>query len=110
MAKTIGQELALFASKSTANTKGRSATWVSPVPDRANKGQSESRGQQERYDYVIRPEKFMHQRTGDAVVYVQDPKFGATLYKEARLVYLELPKASADPLPEIPRSNVPGLN
>jgi len=110
MAKTIGQELALFASKSTANTKGRSAAWVSPLPDRANRGQSESHGQQERYDYVIRPEKFMHQRTGEAVVYVQDPKYGATLHQEARLVYLELPKAPADPLPEIPRSNVPGLN
>ncbi len=109
MAKTIGQELALFTSTSTATTKGRSAAWVSPLPDRANKGQSESRGQQERYDYVIRPEQFMHQRTGEAVVYVQDPKFGATLHKDARLVYLDLPEAPADPLPEIPRSNVPGL-
>ena len=31
MAKTIGQELALFASTSTANTTGRSAAWVSRV-------------------------------------------------------------------------------
>ena len=110
MAKTIGQELALFASTSTATTTGRSAAWVSPVPDRSNKGQSDSHGQQERYDYVIRPEKFMHQRTGDAVVYVQDPEYGATLHKDARLVYLELPKAPSDPLPEIPRSNVSGLS
>jgi len=111
MAKTIGQELALFGSRSTANTKGRSAAWVSPMPDRSTTGRSESHGQQERYDYVIRPEQFMHQRTGEAVVYIQDPQRGASLHADATLVYLDLPKALTEPLPEAPpKRHAAGLN
>jgi intracellular multiplication protein IcmO len=110
MAKTIGEELAVFASTTTVTTKSRSSAWVSPLPDRSNKGLSESRGSQERYDYVVRPEKLMNQKTGQAVIYIQDPEKGAQIDDEAQLVYLDLPEASHEELKPAPRNNLPGLN
>jgi energy-coupling factor transporter ATP-binding protein EcfA2 len=111
MAKTIGEELALFPSRTQAQSQGRSASWVNPMPDRSTTGQSETHGYQQRYDYTIRPEQFMHQRTGEAGVYIQDPRHGATLHADATLVYLDLPTALTEPLPEAPpKTNAAGLN
>jgi len=110
MAKTIGEEIALFGTTSSATNTGQSASWISPLPDRSNKSNSESRGAQERYDYVVRPEQFMQQRTGQAVVYVRDPSRGGMLYTSAQLTYLDLPITTfEDPLPP-PATNTPGLN
>jgi hypothetical protein len=80
------------------------------MPDRSNNGQSESHGVQERYDYAIRPEQLMHQRTGQAVLYIQDPEHGASLQEDAHLVYLELPEAAQEEMKPVPRNNPRGLN
>ena len=110
MAKTVGEAIAVFRSTMTARTQSRSAAWVSPMPDRSNTGQSKSHGVQERYDYVIRPEQLMHQRTGQAVVYIQDPDTGASLHEDAHLVYLDLPEAAHEAMKPVPRNNPRGLN
>jgi hypothetical protein len=110
MAKTIGEELAHFRSATSATSKSRSAAWISPVPDRANRGQSESFGTSERYDYIIRPETFMQQRTGSAVVFIRHPETGAALHPDARLVCLELPLGMDEALRPPPRRNPRGLN
>jgi hypothetical protein len=83
---------------------------VSPMPDRSNTGQSKSHGIQERYDYVVRPEQLMQQRTGQAVVYIQDPDAGASLHEDAHLVYLDLPEAAHEAMKPVPRNNPRGLN
>ena len=110
MAKTIGEEITVFRSTTTANTTSRSSAWVSPMPDRSNNGQSESHGVQERYDYAIRPEKLMHQRTGQAVLYIQDSEHGESLHEDTHLVYLELPEAAQEEMKPVPRNNPRGLN
>ncbi|MFA5027876.1 MAG: TraM recognition domain-containing protein, partial [Candidatus Methylomirabilota bacterium] len=110
MAKTVGEALAVFRSTMTARTQSRSAAWVSPMPDRLNAGQSESHGVQERYDYVIRPEQLMQQRTGQAILYIQDPDTGASLYDDAQLVHLDLPEAAHEEMKPVPRNNPRGLN
>lgn len=110
MAKTVGEGLAMFASVSSSHSKSRSAPWVSPVPDKSNKGESESRQMKEQYDYLIRPEEFMDQKTGEAVIFAQDPLRGAHLHRKARLVHLQLPGASWESLPPVIHNNQPGLD
>lgn len=110
MAKTVGEEIAVFRSTTTARTQSRSAAWVSPMPDRSNTGQSNSQGIQERYDYVIRPEQLMHQCTGQAVVYIQAPDTGASLHEDAHLMYLDMPEAAHEAMKPVPRNNPRGLN
>lgn len=109
MAKTVGEEIVLFGSATHVAQKSRSAAWISPMPDRASKGQSEARGTSERYDYVIRPEQFMQQRTGEAVIYIRDPLHGSTLHPNARMCFLDLPPAPPENLPAVARNNPRGL-
>jgi type IV secretory pathway TraG/TraD family ATPase VirD4 len=110
MSKTIGEGLAMFASTSSSHSKSRSAPWVSPVPDKSATGESESTQIKQQYDYLIRPEEFMDQKTGEAVIFAQDPLLGAHLYKKARLVYLQLPGSTWQKLPTVAHPNPPGLD
>ncbi len=59
---------------------------------------------------AIRPETFMQQRTGSAVVFIRRPETGAALHPHARLLYLEQPPVADEALRPQPRRNPRGLN
>ncbi|MBI4562655.1 MAG: type IV secretion system DNA-binding domain-containing protein [Candidatus Rokubacteria bacterium] len=110
MAKTIGEERAFFATASTVAQRGTSAPWISPLPTKASRGTSEAHGAAERYDYTIRPEQLMRQRTGQAVVFIRDPTSGSFLYPQTRTCYL--PVGATTPVALLPaeRTDGTGLN
>ncbi|MGD0265306.1 MAG: type IV secretion system DNA-binding domain-containing protein [Candidatus Methylomirabilota bacterium] len=110
MAKTIGEERAFFATESCVAQRGTSAPWIVRVPTKASKGISEAHGAAERYDYTIRPEQLMRQRTGQAVVFLRDPTAGCFLYPQTRTCCL--PFGATTPVALLPaeRTEGTGLN
>ena len=110
MAKTIGEERAFFITESRGAQRGTSAPWISPLPLRASTGTSEARGAAERYDYTIRPEQLMRQRTGQAVVLLRDPAAGCFLYPQTRTCCLPFDATRPVALFPAERTEGTGLN
>jgi energy-coupling factor transporter ATP-binding protein EcfA2 len=110
MAKTIGEERALFTTASRVDQRGTSAPFFLPLPTRVSAGQSAARGLSERYDYAIRPEHLMRQKTGHAVVFARDPALGSALHPHTITCYLPLPPSAAPTLEQAPRTPATGLD
>lgn len=111
MADTIGQELAWFQTESQGKQKGTTAQWVSPLPHQASKGTSQAEGAMQRYDYIVRPELFLNQPTGHAVVFTRDPRHGGALHRHVRTALTNIPQDLTQDFRDIPHPVGPtGLN
>ena len=110
MAKTIGEQLAWFATQSTTKDRGTSAPWISPLPTRASKARRDASGSMQRYDYTIRPEQLLNLATGQAVVFARDPETGGSLSKRARTCLTRIDPDATASLPLLPRVGPAGLD
>jgi hypothetical protein len=110
MAKTIGEELAGFATQSTTKNRGTSAAWISPLPSRTSQAKSDATGTMQRYDYIVRPEHLLNQATGQAVVFTRDPELGGRLYMNGRTCLTRIPMDGDMSMPRLPRVGPAGLD
>lgn len=110
MAKTIGEQLAWFATRSTTKDRGASAPWISPLPTRFSQAKRDAEGTMQRYDYIIRPEQLLNQATGQAVVFARDPETGGGLSVNGRTCLTRIPVDGAISLPTLPRVGPAGLD
>jgi len=110
MAKTIGEELAGFATQSTTKNRGTSAPWISPLPSHTSQAKSDATGTMQRYDYIVRPEQLLNQATGQAVVFMRDPELGGRLYVNGRTCLTRIPVDGDVSLPMLPRVGPAGLD
>lgn len=110
MAKTIGEELAWFATQSTTKNRGTSAPWISSLPSRTTQAKSDATGTMQRYDYIVRPEHLLNQATGQAVVFTRDPELGGRLYVKGRTCLTRIPMDSDVSLPRRPKVGPAGLD
>lgn len=110
MAKTIGEELVEFASRSTTKNRGTSAPWISPLPSHTSQAKSDATGTMQHYDYIVRPEHLLNQATGQAVVFTRDPELGGRLYVNGRTCLTRIPVDGNVSLPMRPRVGPAGLD